>query len=65
MSNEEMIPRFRFDALRVGAVEALRHVSTLLYHQENGNHIEEYEVYHELVAAVQALAKGLSEGTQP
>lgn len=58
-----MIERWRFDALRGGAVVAMQIAGDLLRHAEDGEWLDETEQYHKTMELVAVLAKALHEGT--
>lgn len=60
-----MIERWRFDALRKAATEALQLASDLLRQHEEGNWIDKDEEYEKTVSLISALASGLKSGTEP
>jgi hypothetical protein len=65
MSDEEMIERLRFDALRQAATRALQIAGDLLRQREEGNWIDKNEQYHKTVELVATLAQGLRDSTRP
>jgi len=62
---EETIERWRFDRLRASAIVALEKATDLLRHREEGNYIDDVEVFHDTVFVVASLAKGIKESTEP
>lgn len=60
---DAMIERWRFDAIRGGAIVAMQIASDLLRHAEEGGWLDNAEQYHKTMELVAVLAKSLHEGT--
>ncbi len=66
MSKEQdnQIERWRFDALRAGAVEALNDLTAVLFHLETGNYLGPGEDYTRIAKAMATLVVAINKGVE-
>lgn len=66
MSKEQdsQIERWRFEAIRAGAVAALNDLTAVLLHLETGNFLDPSDVYMRTARATATLAAAINKGVE-